>query len=156
MAARIAILMIVLLVPLARANDDAPPPVTNHSLNGVWEGIVGDWILYRMDIRPRGDSYLVENFSPQKGAQALYLLVQREVHAGHIVLRFRKLRGGSLMATEVTLRGEGFVYDGAGELKTTLTQTVGEKGSYPLRLLKGSRTRILAQMSKQAEKLIPH
>jgi len=155
MATRIAILIVAFFAAFASANEDAPPPVTNDSLNGVWEGVVGDWILYRMDIRRHGDSYLVENFSPHKGAQALYVLVQREVHAGHVVLRFRKLSGGSLMATEITLRGDGFAYDGAGELKTTATQTVGEKGSYPLRLLKGTRTRILANMSKQAERLIP-
>jgi hypothetical protein len=155
MATRIAILIALLLAPVASANEDAPPPVTNDSLNGVWEGIVGDWILYRMDIRPHGDSYLVENFSPQKGFQTLYRLVQRDVRAGHVVLQFRKVSGAIHSATEVTLRGDGFAYDGAGELKTTLIQTVGEKGSCPLRLLKGTKTRILAQMSKQAERLIP-
>jgi hypothetical protein len=151
MATRIAILIVVFLARLASANEDAPPPVTNDSLNGVWEGIVGDWILYRMDIRPRGDSYLVENFSPE--SQTLYRLVQREVHSGHVVLRFRRVSGGS--AGAVTLRGDGFAYDGAGELKTTLTLTIGETGSCPLRLLKGSRVRLLAKASRQAEKLIP-
>lgn len=155
MATRIAILIVALVAPLANANEDAPPPITNDSLNGVWEGIVGDWILYRMDIRQHGDSYLVENFAPQKGFQTLYRLVQRDVRGGHVVLRFRKVTGSAFPVTEVTLSGVGFAYDGAGELKTTLIQSVGSKGSYPLRLLKGTRTRILAQMSKQAEKLIP-
>ena len=155
MATRIAILIAVVLAPFANANEDAPPPVTNDSLNGVWEGIVGDWILYRMDIRPRGDSYLVENFSPQKGFQTLYRLVQRDVRSGHLRLRFRKVTGAASMANEVTLRGDGYAYDGRGELRTKLVQTAGEKGSYPLRLSKGTRTRILAQMSKQAERLIP-
>src|ERR1017187_4357540 len=154
MATRIAILIAVLLAPLANASEDAPP-VTNVSLNGVWEGIVGDWILYRMDVRAHGDSYLVENFSPQEGFQALYRLIQRDVHGGHVVLRFRKIRGAALMSSAELLRGDGYAYDGSGELQLTLLQTIGEKGSFKLRLSKGTRTRILAKMSKQAERLIP-
>jgi hypothetical protein len=155
MATRVAIVFCLLLPLLASASEESPPAVTNDSLNGIWEGLVGDWILYRMDIRPRGDSYLVEHFA--QDMETLYRLVHREVRGGSVLLRFRKVSGGlPFTPTEVTLRGHGYAgYQGQGELKTTLVQTAGEKGSFPLRLQKGSRVRILARASKQAEKLIP-
>jgi hypothetical protein len=155
MATRIAILIALLLAPVASANEDAPPPVTNDSLNGVWEGVVGDWGVHRMDVRARGNSYLAEVSSPQKDFQVLYQLVQRDVRSGHVVLRFRKVAGADWRPAEIMVKGEGYAFGDEGELQTTLTYMKGEKGSYKLRLEKGTRTRILAKMSKQAEHLIP-
>ena len=57
---------------------------------------------------------------------------------------------------EAALASKGSAGPNFGDLRLTLRQLTGDKGSCPLRLTKGTRTRVLADFSKQAERAIPH
>jgi hypothetical protein len=154
MFGRVVLLLVVVFPVLANASESVPG-VTDTTLNGVWEGVVGNWQVYRMDIRPHGQSYLAHVFS--EGAVGLYHLTQRRVRDGRVFLRFERPNGTVFFPSVITLEGSGWAngYGSAGELRLTLRQLTHDKGSYPLHLAKGTHTRILAEFSRQAEHAIP-
>src|SRR5689334_22304079 len=87
MLARIVVLFAAQLPIVAGASEDIPD-VTRDTLNGVWEGVVGDWSVYRMEIRPSGASYLAQTAT--KGLVILYRLSAIRVESGHVFLRFER------------------------------------------------------------------
>ena len=157
MTARSLVSMLsILFATICCATEPAAPPITDETLNGTWEAVLGEMGVVRLDIRPQGNSYLADVDSTDKEGRALYKLVQRRVHDGKVLLRFRKLIG-SWQPEEVTLDGYGYLsglaWSGA-DLRVKYIQ--GSLGSCDLHLTKGTITDILARMSKQAEDLIEH
>jgi hypothetical protein len=154
MLARIAVLFAALLPIIATASEDLPG-VSRETLNGIWEGVVGDWSLYRMDIRPSGNSYLAQ--TDTKDFVILYRLSAMRVSSGHVFLRFERPTKSTIYPSVITLEGRGAAnpYTGFGDLRLTLHQLTGDKFSYPLHLTKGTHTRDLADLSRQAERAVP-
>ena len=140
MFARIAAVLVAF--PLFAIASEELPGVTDETVNGAWEGVVGNSRLVRMEIRPRGQSYLADVFSTD--AVGLYCLTQRHVAGGKVFLRFERPNGGGwLFPKVITLEGRGWAGPnrwGAGDLRLTLHQLTGDKGSYPLHLRKGGQS----------------
>jgi hypothetical protein len=155
MATRIGILLLALVLPHLCLADEAYPPLTERSLVGVWEAIASDWVVQRLDIRASGESYFAEVGGIHGDTHRVYRLAEKRIHSGRVVLRFRKLIGGWWEPVEITLRGQGYALDGEGEFQATFASSDTRSSSYNVTYQKGTRTRILAKLSKQAERLVP-
>src|ERR1043165_4322713 len=146
-------LLLLATAPIGDANEVAAPPITSEALNGTWEAVVAETGVVRMEIRARGESYLVEANGPGDDGLGVYRLVQRQVHDGKVTLRFAKVRG-SWQPKGVTLRGYGYLNGESADLRVKLIQSTEQPGSYDLHLTRGTITQDLAKLSRRARDVI--
>jgi hypothetical protein len=111
--------------------------------------------VVHMEIRARGESYLVDADGPGEDDVGVYRLAQRQVHDGKVTLQFAKVRG-SWQPKGLTLRGYGYLNGGGADLRVKLIQSAEQPGSYDLHLTKGAITQRLANLSRRARDIIAH
>ena len=155
MATRLTILLIAAFLPLVCIANETYPPLTDRAMVGVWEAIASDWVVQRLEIRASGESYWVEVGGIHGDTHRVYRLDRKDIRSGRVTLRFRKLIGGRWEPAEITLRGQGYALDGEGEFQATLTTSDKRSTPFDVTYQKGTRTRVLATLSKQAERLVP-
>lgn len=134
--------------------DSLLEPVTQQTIVGIWEGVVGEYIFYRMEIRRRGNSYLVESSS--QSTQTLYRLTSAKVQSGHVTLRFRKIDKRAFGTDELVFEGKGRADNSQGGIEGTMKQfPTRTHGATEIKLRKGNKYfRNLSAASKRAEALI--
>ena len=146
-------LALILTPSLCVANELAAPPITNESINGTWEAVVAEEDIVRMEIRGRGESYLVD--ADRSDRLSVFRLVQREIKDdGQVLLRFTKI-SGDYPAKEVTLQGYGYISGPGDENPELRVKLLSSLGSIDVHFMKGITQR-LAKLSRRAGEAIAH
>jgi hypothetical protein len=150
--------ILVALVGLATGpcfgTEPGAPPITEKTLVGTWEGTAGLWYWYRMEILSHG-GYLAYVSSPAPQDQAVYRLISSNIKPDKVELRFQKVTKGSSSPEEISIEGEGWAYGDGGLFYATVMHRPGSVGGESkIEFVKGTPTRLLARMFKQAERLI--
>jgi hypothetical protein len=157
-----AIFIAVFLVSLPPVTIRADP-VTNDSLNGVWEAVLDCCQVYRMDIRAHGESYLCHAMGINEAPSFLYHLVKKDVRGGRVLsLRFQVMseEQAEPPPAEIIVRLEALGVSTPngfepGGLKTTVIEGHRKPVSHSMIFRSGDWAESLAEMSKIAEKRIP-
>lgn len=152
---RIALAVLV-LAQAVHATKNRHPPVTNETLNGVWEAISErDVRVFRMDINKEGDSFLV--FALPRGRTVVYKLEKREVKDGEIFLEFRGVKKSSNV---IHVKGKGVAgNDGLrdeGAIDADLIMSPDQKplNVWELRFIKAPYIEQIHNLATSAEKAV--
>jgi len=151
----IAIIGILLFPFSAAVSQDRPPPLNSDTIVGVWEAVSEDaCLLYRMEINKNGESYLALVGAPKAYYRAVFRLVSSDIKEGKIKLHFHDISGKNAM-TDLWIEGKGVWYGGEdGEIRGTIAGNDENEEKQPIRFMKGTWTRMLAELSKKAEETI--
>ncbi len=142
-----------------RANEGPAPPITRETLVGVWEASPS-WAqrVYRLDIAPRGDSYLAFTYGSE---EAVYRLTSTSVKNGKLVLRFRSVRDRGAGCNDLVISASGTAYGDFGTFEGTLRMYDSyfrggrpELTTVPVSFTKPPWTRDLTGWSKNSEALL--
>ena len=152
MATRLLIFATILIARLALATEDAAPPLKPAQLAGVWESILGQTQLYRMELFGTGDGYLA--FMVDREATIFRLTSASVSSGGRVYLEFRNLVVGSIPSDRASFDGHGWAVEPEGFISGKLTFRGGGNYAVDILFVKGPNSRTLAKMSQRAEQLI--
>lgn len=149
----IAIIGIVLFPFSAVAWQDPPSPLNSDTIVGVWEAVQdGVLLLHRMEINKNGESYLALVPPPKGFYRGVFRLVSSDIKEGNIKLHFHTISAKKTALTDLWIEGKGVGYGGEdGEIRGTIAGNGENEEKRAIHFMKGTWTRMLAELSKIAE-----
>lgn len=107
-----------------------------------------------MEINKNGESYLALVFPPKGFYRAVFRLVSSDIKEGNIKLRFHNISGKKNALMDLWIEGKGVGHREDGEIKGTIAGNGENEEKQPVYFMKGTWTRMLAELSKIAEESI--
>jgi hypothetical protein len=140
---------------VASAWQDPLPPLNNETIIGVWEAVPEDArLLYHMEIKKKGESYLALFFHPKSPYYSIFRLVSSNIKNGNIKLHFHLLFPKEDALTDLWIEGKGVGYAEDGNIKGTIAGNGEHQNKQAILFMKGTWTRRLAELSQKAESAI--